>query len=106
MFHDDGDRIGFGIQNGEERVVGTLRNGSLAQFLVIAKNIHRIFQIRGGKLVRHAAILSPLCGLSSPSTKSLRAKQIPCDQLARSRNSAGSGRVLEDAELWPSEKNA
>ena len=69
MFHDNGDRIGFGIENGEERVVGTLNHGSIALFLVMAKKIHGIFQVGSGELVRHIAILSLLRGLSSPSAK-------------------------------------
>jgi len=69
VLHDDGDRIGFGVESREQRLLGTLGYRALAKFLVIAKDINRIFQVRRGKLVRHTAILSHLRGLSSPAAK-------------------------------------
>src|SRR5882672_10796841 len=45
MFHDDGDAIGFFVKRGEQSFVGTLRKRALDEFLVIAKQLSRVFYI-------------------------------------------------------------
>jgi hypothetical protein len=69
VFHDDGNGIGLGIEDREERFVGTLGHRPLRQFLVIVKYSDRIFYVRRGELVCHTAIFFRFGELSSPAEK-------------------------------------
>src|SRR5262249_35255797 len=53
MLHDDGDRVGFRIKDGEQMFVAHLCHGALAQHLVIAKDGERVFNVGRGELVCH-----------------------------------------------------
>src|SRR5437660_5312556 len=66
MFHNDSDRIGFGIQRSEECRVRTLAHRALAELLVVAKKVDGIFQVGGRKLVCHSVILNRCRNLSIP----------------------------------------
>jgi len=65
VLHDDGDGIGLGAENREERRVGTLRHGSLGEIFVVAKKIDGVFYVRGGELVWHVVIFFRFRELSS-----------------------------------------
>src|SRR6266403_1643144 len=45
MFRDDSDAIGFFVKRGEKSFVGTLRKRAFDEFLVIAKQLGRVFYI-------------------------------------------------------------
>src|SRR6516165_5501019 len=67
MFHNDGDGIGFGIENREKAFVGALFDGSFGELFVVAEQIERVFDIRGSQLVCHSGIFA-LAGRRSKCT--------------------------------------
>ena len=60
MLDDDGDGIRFGVKRDGERFVGSLRDGALAELLVVAEHASGVADVGVREFVGHGGILQRL----------------------------------------------